>query len=473
MTGASPARKLALTILSDIRRRDARAREVMRASEELDALSERDRALAMRLVLGVVATKGALDARIDGCLSRGRLEPRVRDALRLSAFELLWLSTPAAVACDQGVELVRSVAPRAAGLANAVLRRIAAQRAALDEDRARVAQGTADAAACARVGGMPTWLAERIERSRGASALASLCSCLLDPAPVYVAGNAFRHDAKQTRQLLEEAGLAPVATPLPGSFELGRPAGLAASGLVGAVDVVPCDLAAQQVCLLAEPAARQSLLEVGQGRATKTILLASGRPDRDDPARTVAIDVDADKVGIARDRLGRAGIGSVDEVAFDARRLAGPRLPEELAGSFDVVFVDAPCSGTGTMRRHPEIAWALDPDALDFGRQGSLPATQLEILSAASSRVARGGTLVYSTCSVLREEDEDVIARFLASEQGASFALDDVRHAPDLARIGDEAASEVASHVDEDGMFLSVPAPGGPDGHFCARLVRG
>lgn len=472
MGRVAPARLLAARLLSDIRRRDARAREVLRASEELDRLSERDRALAVRLVLGVTATSGALDSAIDAQLRRGRLEPRVRDALRLSAFELLWLSTPPAVACDQGVELVRTSAPRAAGLANAVLRRIAALRPSYDDARARVAAGAADAATCARASGMPTWLAERIGRARGGAALASVCSCQLDPAPVYVAANLLRHDADEVEGLLESEGLEPRPCVLPGAFVLGRPAGLAATGLVGDAEVVVSDLAAQEVCLIAAAPAGSSMLEVGQGRATKTLLLASVARMTGGSAPAVAIDVDPGKVDLAGRRLAQGRVEGVTELALDACRLAEGGLPEPLDRAFDVVFVDAPCSGTGTMRRHPEIAWSLEERSLDAERPDSLLSLQLRILSAAASRVAEGGMLVYATCSVLREEDEGVVERFLASEAGASFAPEDVRRAPALAEIGNEAAAEVASHVTDKGMFLTVPGPDGPDGHFCARLRR-
>jgi broad specificity phosphatase PhoE len=104
--------------------------------------------------------------------------------------------------------------------------------------------------------------------------------------------------------------------------------------------------------------------------------------------------------------------------------------------------IDAPCTGSGTLRRHPEISWRLVPADI-----GSLAALQLELLRAAAVRVAAGGTLIYATCSVLRVEDEDVVEAFLASEEGAPFVW-----------VDPEAPG--------------VPAIGGPDGHFCARLKR-
>ena len=117
----------------------------------------------------------------------------------------------------------------------------------------------------------------------------------------------------------------------------------------------------------------------------------------------------------------------------------GRALPDDL-GAFDLVFLDAPCSGTGTLSRHPEIAWSLEP-----GAPGELAALQAELLAAAAVRVASGGRLVYATCSVLAEENDGVIQAFLASPAGAGLTLE---------RSG---LTEV---------------PGGSDTHFHAHLHR-
>jgi 16S rRNA (cytosine967-C5)-methyltransferase len=462
-------------LLAEVRRRDARAREVMRSSGALDGLDARDRAFAARIVFGVVACRGALDEAIGASLARGHLEPRVRDALRAASFEILHLSTPTAAAVDQGVRLVREVAPRASGLANAVLRRVAGLRPEVDAAREMVAEGTADAAACARAAGLPLWLAEELAASRGDDALRGIAACQLEPAPVYVAANPFGgHAGDGIDALLEGAGLAHRGAELPGSAIVDDGGELARSGLVEDVTLVVADLSAQAVCRIAAPAPGRSLLEVGQGRATKTILIAAATSALGGEARIVSGDVDEAKVALARERLLRAGLPDVACVAIDARDLAAPdaSLPGELRGTFDTVFVDAPCSGTGTMRRHPEIAWSLAPASVDPADAASLPALQLAILKAASARVAEGGTLSYSTCSVLRQEDEGVIEAFLASQEGRGFARASVADAPAVAALDAPARSQVLASVSAEGAFVSVPSLGGPDGHFCARLVR-
>ena len=429
---ATLARRAALSLVSERRRRSARARELLRSSEALSALDERERSLAVRLVMGVTAAEGELDRVLDAHLAHGvRLEPRVRDALRLAAFEILYLKTPRSAAVSQGVELVRGVAPRAAGLANAVLRRVSTEDVAvLDEARRRVTSGSFDAGDLARVGALPLWLCERMVASVGPAEAAALASAALAPAGSFVAANRVRHTAGEARALLEQAGCEPTPGPLPGSFVLGAPSRLAPSGLVGRVDVLPCDLAAQEVVHAAAPAPGSRVLEVGQGRGTKTILLEGEAVAAGGACEVVAVEVDPKKSELAARRMARAGVaGHVTCVAADARALADPEagLPEPLCTPFDLVFVDAPCSGTGTLARHPEIAWSLAPEA-----PAELAELQGQILAASATRVAKGGALVYATCSVLAQENEDVARAFLASPAGAGFELVEARRTAQL-----------------------------------------
>ena len=291
MARATEARRRALALLGERRRRDARARDLLRASSELDELSERDRGFAVRLVMGVTAAQGELDRVIESHLRRGaKLEPRVRDALRLAAFDLLYLGARPDVGVNQGVELVRGVAPRAAGLANAVLRRVAEKDVAtLAASRGRVADGSFSAADLARVGALPKWLCERAMASLDAGEAAAWAERALEPAASWVAVNRARTEGESLFRMLEEAGCNPEEGPLPGSVLLGALAGLAASGLVESVDVLPCDLAAQEVALSCEPAPGERVLEVGQGRGTKTVLLEGAAVAAGGPCQIVAL----------------------------------------------------------------------------------------------------------------------------------------------------------------------------------------
>ena len=202
--GLAPARRVALGVTSERRRRDARARDLLRAYAAMGALDERDRALASRLVLGSVAAEGELDRVIDSHLRRGaKLEPRVRDALRLAVFEVLYLDTPDSVAASQGVELVRTVAPRAAGLANAVLRRVAGEDVArLAVSREALARGRFSVYDMAHVGGLPIWLCEAALGALGREGAASYAEDALAPALPTEAANRCRHSEAEAVSLL-------------------------------------------------------------------------------------------------------------------------------------------------------------------------------------------------------------------------------------------------------------------------------
>ena len=171
--------------------------------------------------------------------------------------------------------------------------------------------------------------------------------------------------------------------------------------------------------------------------------------------------------------MAKAGVsGHVNSLVFGGRDLARPNLPPALAGGFDTVFVDAPCSGTGTMRRHPEIVWGLERKSVSPTRTDSLPTLQLRLLRAASARVRPGGALLYATCSLLAQEDEDIIEAFLVSDEGEGFEVSSVLEAPGVSTLPKAAYELLAANVSSEGFFCSHPTADSFDGHFCARLVR-
>lgn len=440
-------------------------RDILRHDDVLAALSAQDRALASRLALGATSAEALLDEVIDERASRpSSMEPRVRDALRVAAFEICYLSTPEAVAVSQGVELVREVAPRAAGMANAILRRIA-REVAPEVERSRAASAP-DARQLSLMGGLPESLAKLLLDACGADQARELALAQLDPAPIWVAENPLA-SAGDVASQLADAGFDPHEAPAPGAWRLGSPAGLAASELVSSASVVIADLAAQLVALVAAPEPGARLLEVGQGRGTKSILLESACARRGGACEIAGVDAVASKAGIASERMARAGLaGHVSSITWDASLLDAPDAPEELRGSFDAAFVDAPCTGTGTMRRHPEVPSRFAAELP--GAPSELASLQLRLLEQAAARVAAGGTLCYSTCSVLPAECEDVVDAFLASEAGVGFEVVPASSAPAAELAGDAIAKCETS----EGYLRTWPERDGMDGHFCALLRR-
>lgn len=436
MTKLAAARKAALRVLVEADRSGSYVREMLNADAGLRSLDARDRGLAMRLALGTTATAGCLDEALDAYIAKpNKVAPRVRWCLRIAAFELLYLGTPAEVAVSQGVELVRSCARGAVGFANAVLRRVADGRAAYlaAED---VADDDRETVRLARSGGLPTWLVHAVIEVRGAEAAAVLSAAELEAAPLSVHLNS-RVDAI--------AGIGGSTTDVPGCIaDVDGPA-LMASAALERADAVVSDANAQTVAYAAVRPG--SLLEIGSGRGTKTFVIAAESQRAGFARAHVAVELSEGKCALNRERLARAGLDAgVRVLAGDACDLDAVLAPIDAeAGErrlFDTVLVDAPCSGTGTMRRHPEIPWRLVPDDAFYG----LPKLQLTMLEEAARRVSPGGRLIYATCSVLASENEDVVSSFLASEAGQRFALDESPH-------------------------QTIPAPGGYDGHFYATFT--
>lgn len=439
MSKLSPARRAALEALVAADRDGAYVREVLRDAARMRALDARDRGLALRLALGATAASGTLDEALDRYLSRPKkVAHRVRWALRIAAFELLYLGTSPEVAVSQGVELVRSCARSASGLANAVLRRVADGRAsflAADD----VDASLLDEVRLARRGGLPQWLVHAVREARGDAVASGLVACEFEPAPIAVCLNP---------RVEEIAGIGGHAVDgIPGCVaDVDGPA-LLASGALAHGDAVVSDVNAQRVAAAAVRPG--SCLEIGAGRGTKTFMIAAGAVRANLTREHVAVELSAGKCAANRARLEAAGLAAgVRIVAGDGCELESVLAPLDAeAGEcrrFDTVLIDAPCSGTGTMRRHPEIPWRLEAD--DALRV--LPELQVSLLAAAANRVAAGGVLIYATCSVLASENERVIEAFLATDAGRRFSA-------------------------VESAFQTMPAPGAYDGHFMALMQAG
>ena len=330
-----------------------------------------DRGLAWHLALGSLRRRGAVDALLQPHLRApiATLDAPVRAALRIGAFEKAFSRTPAHAAVSQGVEVCRKIgARRASGLVNAVLRRVDASTLSAD-----VAVD------------LPPWLA-----SRWAGADAWLAR-LQSAAPICGVWRDAPVDALRTRPL-DIGGL-----PVPGGFALDDSA--------GAVDELPgfaqgrwwvMDPAAAAVADLARAqstAEAPRVLDACAAPGGKSLRMAAAG------ALVTAVDQSAARLERVGEGSRRTGL-SVETHLHDW--LTGPHPG---LGTFDVVLVDAPCTGLGTVRRHPEIKWRrlpTDPAAMAL-RQGP-------ILEAASTHVAPGGALVYAVCSPMEEEGAPVVA---------------------------------------------------------------
>lgn len=449
---ASPARRLALRVVSRVRARNSWVHEVFASAVADTALDPRESALATRLAYGTVEMWGVLDEILDQYLIHpSAVEPRVKDALRIAAYEILFLKTPKHAAVHEGVELVKSVSRRATGLANAVLRRVAGDAASFPFGDPKI-----DLAALARVSGHPLWLAERLVADLGRNKAELLMRAGMSPAPLYVAHNPFAGSYEMFESELRHAGAIPEPFGPEGCFQCLAPAAAVRSRALAEGRGIVADAAAQAAVALTPVRPGMRVLDVAAGRGSKTVLLQAAAMRAGGPADILAIDVHRFKVEVLRDRMRALNVPGVTATVVDASDLDA--LRQAVGPSVDIVFVDAPCTGVGTLRRHPEKRWRLRPgDVEDLAFLGAA------ILRACAALVCRGGFVVYSTCTVFPSENEDVVLGFIDSEQGKDFEIVDVRK---------RVASQMARFVTAEGWFQSISETGGPDGHFAAVLHR-
>ncbi len=442
----APARIAALHVLARVRRDGAFSGPVLSGELARAALSADDAALATRLTYGTIGAQGVLDEAIEAHL-RGDVEPRIRDVLRLAAFELLFGRAPAYAVVDQAVDAARHVRPQAAGLVNAVVRRVSERAPDFPWG-----DPESDLDALARLAGHPRWILDVAVESLGEQAAREMFACGLEPAPAFIRIDPFARDREVTLGELQPATPAS-SPPDPDCYQLGTPRA-AYGGVTPSGGWFAMDAAAQLAPRAIAPGPGMRILDVGAGRGNKTVCLQGIAVRSGQPAEITALDVHEGKTTALRRRLDESQVPGVTVVTADATEL----VAHFGADAFDAVLVDAPCSGLGTLRRYPEKRWRISPEVPPRMR-----ALQLELVRAAARVTRPGGSVVYSTCSIAMEENGGVVDEFLASDVGRDFALEP---------LNEVIPAEWSTFRDGRGCLQSWPRAGGPDGHFVALLRR-
>ncbi len=446
----SPARKVAYQILRRVDAGGAFAIDLLQG-DQVSRLRQVDRRLVTELVMGVLRWRGELDFEIEG-LSGKPLEyfdPEILTILRLGIYQLRHLQKiPKAAAVNEAVELVKAARKQsAAGLVNAVLRKCE-PRPSLAK---RLESGTPDPESLEGARrALPGWLLERWERHFGSEAATRLAwSSVQTPATTLrVAGTEDTREA--VRRELAEAG---VKTRL---AKYARTALVVESGDIRSSSawrdgrVVIQDEASQLVGSLLAPKPGECVLDLCAAPGIKTAQLVAALGT----GMLVACDLSSRRLGTMK-RLFPKRLA--EGLSFGVVRLDATRaLP--FAIRFDRILLDAPCSGTGTLARNPEVKWRLQ--AGDLPR---LAATQAEMLGNALGILRPGGRLVYATCSLEPEENEQVVEQVLAEKQ--EFQL----LGPEALRRG---FPHLAGLFDHQGYFRTRPDLHGMDGFFAAVIVR-
>jgi 16S rRNA (cytosine967-C5)-methyltransferase len=402
----------------------------------LKTLSDRDRALMRRLVATILRRLGTLGHVLSRLLDRGipTDAPRAQSALLIGAAQILWMDVPDHAAVDLSVRLVQSDrrAAKYAGLVNAVLRRCAREGQPLIDE---VKSETLD---------LPPWLLARWIAHYG-EAVARDIAVAIGHSP--------------SLDITVKSDAAQWATRLHGET---LPTGSVRTLLQGSVTMLPGfaegqwwvqDAAAALPAHLFGDIAGKTIADLCAAPGGKTAQLAQAG------ARVVAVDRSPGRMTRLRDNLARLSLAA-EQVVADAAEWPGGNG----SGGFDGILVDAPCSSTGTIRRHPDVAWLRQEADI-----GALMALQKRLLHKAVALLRPGGTLVYCTCSLEPEEGEQAIAALLASESA-------VRRAP----INAGEVAGLAEIVTAEGDLRTLPCHlphndprlGGLDGFYTARLVK-
>jgi 16S rRNA (cytosine967-C5)-methyltransferase len=445
----APARQAAYDVLREVG--DGRA-DLPAALARVRARlpDERDRALCGEIATGTLRWQAAFDHVIAAFARRpaARLDPEVRDVLRMTAFQLLHLDRiPASAAVNDAVDLTRKAGKKSAsGLVNAVLRRISRERGRLPLPP-RPAEGdrAATIAYLATTLSHPAWLATRwLDRYGFPDAEAW---ALFDnaPAALTLRANRLRTSPGDLAAALrghgvecEPARFAPDALVVRSGNPLLTP--LADTGAF-----IVQDEASQLVALLAGAREGETVLDACAAPGGKTIGMAAAMGDR---GLVVATDIRGRRVELLARTVRRAGTACVRVVRADA----ASSLP--FAPAFDLALLDAPCSGLGTLRRDPDIRWRRRADEL-----AGFASLQLAMARQVASVLRPGGRLLYSTCSSEPEENEQVVEHFLAEHQA-------------FERDRGFVPAPLAGFRTPEGHFRTFPFRDGLEAFFASMLVK-
>ena len=389
-------------------------------------LSDIDRRFCTELVYGTIKAGASLDWKLARYLNRplDKVDAKVLDVLRVSLYQIFFLDrVPNSAAVNEGVELTKKFAGIGASkFVNGVLR--SAVRAPEKSDFPT--DDSVESIALRMF--HPTWLVKLFVEEFGIDAAKKICTINNTEPPLCLRVNFLKSTREEILTELEK---------LSAQVE---PSKLTAEGIIchshGALDKFKplkfglCqvqDESSMTVAPLLEPKPDEFVIDCCAAPGGKSTHIAELMKNR---GRIIAVDIYDVKLEHIRQNAKRLGIKIIEPILLDARNIG-----EKYFEKADKVLVDAPCSGLGVIRRKADIRWKKNPTELD-----ELPKLQLEILNSAAKAVKNGGTLLYSTCTIIRRENEDVVAKFLANNP--NFKL--------------ETTKIFLPHVDKtDGLFAA------------------
>jgi len=452
----SPARAAAFDILLRVERESSYASDLLHSSTHTH-LSPADHALATELAMGVLRWRSRLDADIATASSQplSKLDLEILIALRLALYQFLWLDrVPQRAALHESVELVKRARKRsAAPFVNAVLRKLSATPHANP-----TSHETDSPEALARTLAHPLWLVERWAREYGLSATRQICQH--DQSIPATAIRLRTPAAEEEEEQLHEEGITLAPGGLLASARRVLSGDITKTRAFHSGHIVIQDEASQLVATLVGSTVlgeSAHILDCCAAPGGKTLAIA----DRNPSAALTAVELHPHRARLLQ-KLLRAhqsqSAARIQIVTADAQHLP-------LSLPFDRVLADVPCSGTGTLARNPEIKWRLTLDDL-----ANLSQRQLAILRSTLAQVAPKGRLIYSTCSLEKEENENVVEQALSENN--FFRLLDCRTELDRLKAAGELTWPDPASLTQGPYLRTIPGIHPCDGFFAAILEK-
>ena len=437
------ARDAALEALLQMERRGAWSDGSLKRIAAQSGLEARDAALCTRLTYGVVQNRTLLDYYIDHwCTQKAaRLEPVVTCLLRLGIYQILFMDkVPDRAAVHETVELAkRRGKTRAAGMINAVLRKCASSKNTLPP----LPQNSFVSKAAVQYS-HPRWLVERLTALAGEQEAEAFLRLDNEPVPTVIQANPLKTTPAELENELRSDGVRLVPHPwLEGCFEVTGTGDLERLSAFASGRCTVQDAAARLAAIAAGPKPGDRVLDVCAAPGGKSFAMAMQMENRGD---ILSCDIHPHKIDLIRAGAERLGFQNVEPMLRDASVFN----PEWEKG-MDTVIADVPCSGLGIIRKKPDIRYK------DLKETEALPGLQLQILKNVSRYVRPGGVLMYSTCTVLPRENEQVVSAFLADN-------------PDFSP--EKLALPEVFPRNETGMLTLIPGEYDTDGFFICRLRR-
>jgi 16S rRNA (cytosine967-C5)-methyltransferase len=442
-------RQLASEILLKVERRKAYADILLDHNLKDPALSDRDRALLTELTYGTLRRRGTIDARLVRYLRRSLddTDPLIRNLLRVTFYQLLFLDKiPAYAAVNEAVELAKvHGGDKVAGFVNGVLRSFLGESNKAAEPRSTNDEQTVFAVEHSH----PQWLVKKWLDYFGPRETEALLKANNEMPPLVLRTNSRKGSREALLGSLLKNGISAVATrwsPV-GIWVQSRSAVDRLPGFREGLFQVQGE-ASQLVSYLLSPQNGERILDACAAPGGKTTHIAELMAGT---GQLIALDKSERGIEKIRENVARLGLASLCAVRGDVSQ----ELPIELRNLYDRILLDAPCSGLGTLRSRPEIKWHRDPN--DIQRLAQL---QKNIVNQVVRYLKPGGVLVYSTCTLTCDENENLVEEFLEHHKG--FVLDDAAsYLPETARS-----------LVQGNYFRALPHRHNTDGFFAARMRK-